>query len=105
MKPQRQLKENRIRSASPKYGRVRTSFELGKLAREERRRQGLTLKTFYESSGITTRFMSEFERGKPSVGRVLEVLQMLGLDVLVVPRGEADALLSSSNLKRHEHYE
>ena len=103
MKPRHRLKENRIRSASPKYGRVRTSFELGKLAREERRRQGLTLETFYESSGITTRFMSEFERGKPSVGRVLEVLQMLGLDVLVVPRGEADALLS--NLKRHEPYE
>lgn len=57
------FKENRIRSASPKYGRIRTSSDLGKLAREERRRQGLTLKTFYESSGITTRFMSEFERG------------------------------------------
>lgn len=97
MKLRHILKENRIRSASPKYGRVRTSSELGKLAREERRRQGLTLKTFYESTGITTRFMSEFERGKSSVVRVLEALQMLGLEVLVVPRAEADVLLNDLN--------
>ena len=103
MKPRRKLTENRIRSASPKYGRVRTSAELGKLAREERRRQGLTLETFYESSGITTRFMSEFERGKPSTGRALKALQMLGLEVLVVPRAEADAL--NSYLNRHLHHE
>lgn len=99
MRPRQRLKENRIRSASPKYGRVRTSSELGKLVREERRRQGLTLETFHEASGITTRFMSEFERGKSSTSRVLEVLQMLGLEVLVVPRSEADALLGY--LKRH----
>ncbi len=103
MEPRNRLKENRIHSASPKYGRVRTSLEVGELAREERRRQGLTLETFYQSSGITTRFMSEFERGKPSVARILEVLQMLGLDVLVVPRGEAEALLN--NLKRNERHE
>lgn len=102
MQRRRRLKENRIRSASPKYGRIRTSSELGKLAREERRRQGLTLKTFYESSDITTRFMSEFERGKSSAGRVLETLQMLGLEVIVVPRAEADVLLGYLN-RRSSH--
>ena len=98
-----QRKKNRIRSASPKYGRIRTSSELGKLAREERKRQGLTLDTFYQSSGITTRYMSELERGKPTVDRVLAALQMLGLAVLIVPRTDADALLNDLNHRlRHE---
>ena len=96
-----QRKKNRIRSASPKYGRIRTSSELGKLAREERRRQGLTLETFYESSGITTRYMSELERGKPSVDRVLATLQMLGLAVVIVPRREVDILLNDLNHRLH----
>jgi len=76
----------------PKYGRVQTAQDIGALARAERKRQGVSLQIFYESSGITTRFMSEFERGKPSTSRILEALQMLGLEVMVVPRADADLL-------------
>ena len=78
------------------YGRVRSPQEIGRLARLERKRQNLTLDEVYSASGLTTRFLSEFERGKPnaSLGRVMQALQLLGLELLVLPRGEADRLLT-----------
>jgi len=78
------------------YGPVRSPGSLGRLVRLERRRQGLTLDEMYSTSGLTTRFLSEFERGKPnaSLGRVMAALQALGLEMLVVPRGEAERLLA-----------
>ena len=87
---------NREKSTPPSYGRVRSPEALGRLAREERKRQGLTLDKVYSVSGLTTRFLSEFERGKPnaSIGRVMDTLQALGLEMLVLPRGEAERLLA-----------
>lgn len=87
---------NRERSVPPPYGRVRSPEELGLLARQERKRQELTLDKVYSVSGLTTRFLSEFERGKPnaSIGRVMKTLQALGLEMLVLPRGEAERLLA-----------
>ena len=78
------------------YGQVRSPQEIGQLARLERKRQNLTLDEIYSTSGLTTRFLSEFERGKPnaSLGRVMQALQLLGLELLVLPRGEADRLLA-----------
>ena len=83
----------------PAYGRVRSPQTIGQLAREERKRQGLTLEAIYSASDLTTRFLSEFERGKPNVslGRVLDALQMLGLELLALPRGEAERLLALRN--------
>lgn len=79
----------------PDYGRVRSPREIGQLARLERKRQNLTLDEIYSASGLTTRFLSEFERGKPnaSLGRVMQALQLLGLELLVLPRGEAERIL------------
>lgn len=87
---------NREKSTPASYGRVRSPEGLGRLVREERKRQGLTLDKIYSVSGLTTRFLSEFERGKPnaSIGRVMKTLQVLGLEVLVLPRGEAERLLA-----------
>ncbi|MGH8246903.1 MAG: helix-turn-helix domain-containing protein, partial [Gammaproteobacteria bacterium] len=57
---------------------------------------GLTLDQIYSASGLTTRFLSEFERGKrnASLGRVMDALQALGLEMIVLPRGEAERLLA-----------
>jgi len=73
---------------APIYGRMRDVAELGALCRAERRRRSLTLDDVYASTGLSTRFLSEFERGKRhvSVSRALLALQSLGLDVLVLPR-------------------
>ena len=88
---------NGEKPARPAYGPVRSPHALGRLARQERKLQGLTLDEVYSASGLTTRFLSEFERGKPnaSLGRVMNTLQALGLEMLVLPRGEAERLLAT----------
>jgi len=79
----------------PRYGRVRTATQLGQLYRQERRRRGLTLENVYDGTSLSTRFLSEFERGKEnaSLGRVLRALEGLGLDVLVLPREQTERML------------
>ena len=59
-------------------------------------RQDLTLDQVYSVSGLTTRFLSELSRGKPnaSLCRVMRALQILGLELLVLPRGEAGRFLA-----------
>ena len=76
--------------------RVRSPEALGRLARRERKRQGLTLDTVYSATGLSTRFLSEFERGKPnaSLGRAMQALQALGLEMVVLSRGDAARLMA-----------
>lgn len=87
---------NRKTSDSSPPARVRSPEDLGRLARRERQRQDLTLDVVYSVTGLTTRFLSEFERGKPnaSLGRVMQALQALGLEMLILPRGDAERLLA-----------
>ena len=94
---------NRYKSQEIPYGKVRSPAALGQLARLERKHQKLTLDGIYSASGLTTRFLSEFERGKPnaSLGRVMDALQALGLEMLVLPRGEAERLLSQRESVRN----
>ncbi len=88
----------------PPYGRIRSTAELGALCRAERKRRGLTLREVYEATALSTRFLSELERGKEhaSVGRALHALQSLGLDVVVLPRASAERLLRAL-AHEHEH--
>lgn len=85
---------------SPTYGRVRSATELGRLCRAERKQRGLTLAQVYESTALSTRFLSEMERGKShaSVTRALRLLQSLGLDVVVLPRAQAEMALRALQL-------
>lgn len=76
--------------------RVREPAALGALVRRVRQEQGLTLDGLYEVTGLTTRFLSEFERGtaNPSLGRAMDALDALGLTMLVLPRVQAEEALS-----------
>lgn len=69
--------------------RVKTSIELGNVVREARRRTDLDQETTAGLVGVGPRFLSEVERGKPSarLGLVLKVLERLGLEVWISPRG------------------
>ncbi|MEM8997991.1 MAG: type II toxin-antitoxin system Y4mF family antitoxin [Acidobacteriota bacterium] len=62
---------------------IRTAEELGRLIRTQRKATGLTQSQLADASGVSLRFISELERGRASagVGRVLRVLEMLGLSV------------------------
>ena len=70
------------------FSAIRSAAELGKLARAHRKRRKLTLETISGLGNLSTRFLSEFERGKATaeIGKVLQALHTLGLDVIVQPR-------------------
>jgi|GEM_PF-377696 len=71
------------------YGRIQSTADLGRLVRAHRKGKGLTLETVSGLGNLSTRFLSEFERGKETaeVGKILKALRILGLDVIVQPRG------------------
>jgi transcriptional regulator with XRE-family HTH domain len=73
------------------YGTVQTTEELGRLTRAHRKQRRLTLETVSGLGNLSTRFLSEFERGKETaeIGKVLKALRTLGLEVIIQPRGSA----------------
>ena len=70
------------------YGKIQTTEELGELVRAHRKSKHLTLETISGLGNLSTRFLSEFERGKETaeIGKVLKALRTLGLEVTVQPR-------------------
>ena len=70
--------------------KVSNAKELGALVRQRRKQAGLTLKDAAGMAGVGIRFLSELERGKPTLqlGLVIEVLQLFGLELHIRARGE-----------------
>ena len=70
------------------YGSIRSVEGLGKLARAHRKHRKLTLETVSGLGNLSTRFLSEFERGKETaeIGKVLKALRTIGLEVIIQPR-------------------
>ncbi len=78
-----------MRDDPMQYGAVQSAGELGKLVRAHRKQRRLTLETVSGLGNLSTRFLSEFERGKETaeLGKVLKALRTLGLEVIIRPRG------------------
>ncbi len=70
------------------YGKIQTTKDLGEIVRAHRKSKHLTLETISGLGNLSTRFLSEFERGKETaeIGKVLKALRTLGLEVTVQPR-------------------
>lgn len=70
-------------------GNITSVEEIGKLVRAHRKTQSATQAEFASLCGVGVRFISDLENGKPTmdIGKVLNVLQCLGLDVSIEPRG------------------
>ena len=86
------------------YGVIGSAGELGKLTRAHRKHRKLTLEVISGLGNLSTRFLSEFERGKETaeLGKVLQALHTLGLEVVIQPRGANPAKpLSTEDEKRH----
>ncbi|MDZ7828958.1 MAG: helix-turn-helix transcriptional regulator [Halofilum sp. (in: g-proteobacteria)] len=68
--------------------RVRAVADLGATIRAARKRAGLEQKDAAGLAGVGLRFLSDLERGKPTVrmDKVLQVLDVLGLELTVQPR-------------------
>ncbi|MGM0855894.1 MAG: helix-turn-helix transcriptional regulator [Pseudomonadota bacterium] len=66
---------------------IDTAKRLGLIIRQVRKRQGLTLETLAGLCGVSIRFLSELENGRDScgMGRVLRVLETLGIEIFAQP--------------------
>ena len=62
---------------------------LGRLIRRQRRMQKLRQSEVASLAGVGTRFLSELENGKESLelGRVIRVLNVLGMEISIDQRG------------------
>jgi len=65
-----------------------TPADIGSAIRKKRKEDGLTLVDAAALCGVGYRFMSDLENGKATVqvGKVLQVLTALGLDVYIEAR-------------------
>jgi y4mF family transcriptional regulator len=73
-------------------GNINTTVDFGKVIRAKRKKDGLTQAELAAICGFGNRFLVDLESGKPTVqmGKALEVLQSLGLEVHIVPSGWHD---------------
>jgi HTH-type transcriptional regulator/antitoxin HipB len=64
-----------------------TPQDIGKLVRETRKRLGVTQKALALTSGTGLRFIIELEKGKETaeIGKVLTILQTLGIQLTLTP--------------------
>ena len=65
-----------------------TAADIGAAIRKKRKEDGLTLADAAALCGVGYRFLSDLENGKPTVqmGKVLQVLTALGLDLYIASR-------------------
>jgi HTH-type transcriptional regulator/antitoxin HipB len=69
--------------------RIASSTDIGRLVRQKRKADGLTLAEAAALCNVGYRFFSNIENGKPTaqIGKVLQVLTGLGLEIGIGPRG------------------
>jgi y4mF family transcriptional regulator len=76
------------------YGKVRESMKiidsksLGVIIRERRKELNYTQAFLAEFTGLSVTFISDVERGKTTaeIGKVIQLLHILGMDILVERR-------------------
>ena len=63
---------------------------LGRAIRDRRRELGYTQAFLADYAGISASFLSELENGKETiqVGKMIDVLSLLGMDICLSKRGE-----------------
>jgi len=70
--------------------RILDTRELGKAIRDRRRELGYTQAFLASYAGVSASFLSELENGKDTIqlGKMMEVLGLLGMDICLSRRGE-----------------
>ena len=78
-------------------GQILDTKSLGDVVRQHRKLQGATQVEFASLCGVGVRFISDLENGKPTVqmGKVLQVLNSLGLELVLKPRGWTESALAA----------
>lgn len=67
-----------------------TVKDIGDRVRKERKAQGMTQSQLADLCGVGLSFVSNLENGKPTLeaGKMLRVVNTLGLDLVLCKRGE-----------------
>ncbi|MDD2737276.1 MAG: transcriptional regulator [Desulfuromonadaceae bacterium] len=75
-------------SEEPTYGKIATPNELGRLIRFKRKEIGVRQEVAAGMAGVGTKFLSQLENGKETaeLGKTLQVLRKMGLEVYIFPR-------------------
>jgi len=70
--------------------RVFETIDIGIIVKKKRNELGMTQPQLADKSGNGVRFISELENGKPTmqIGKVLDTLHVLGLNLHVSTRGD-----------------
>ena len=70
--------------------KIISTESLGKLIRKRRKEIGYTQAQLSELTGLSASFISNVENGKETAefGKTLFLIQLLGMDLLIVNRGE-----------------
>lgn len=78
---------------------IETASALGAVIRAERKAQGLRQPDLAAAAGTSVRFIVEIEQGKPTarIGKVLDVLRQLGLEVHVTAAPGSDHRVPGSD--------
>ena len=71
-----------------KYGKISSSQDIGHLIRLKRKEVGIKQEVAAGISGVGTKFLSQLENGKETaeLGKTLQVLRKMGLDLYIFPR-------------------
>jgi HTH-type transcriptional regulator / antitoxin HipB len=71
-----------------RYGKITSSQDLGTLIKLKRKEVGIKQETAAGISGVGTKFLSQLENGKETaeLGKTLQVLRKMGLDLYIFPR-------------------
>ena len=74
--------------AKAAYGKVANAEQLGGVIRLKRKEIGLRQEVAAGMTGVGTKFLSQLENGKETaeLGKTLQVLQKMGLELYVFPR-------------------
>lgn len=75
-------------SQQPAYGKISTPGELGNVIRFKRKEIGVRQEVVAGMAGVGTKFLSQLENGKETaeLGKTLQVLRKMGLEVYIFPR-------------------
>lgn len=70
------------------FGRIETTEDIGAAVRSKRKEQGVLQEKAAGLSGVGTKFLSQLENGKETaeIGKILQVLRVLGLEIYIYPR-------------------
>lgn len=79
-----------VEEKSP-FGRVETAGDIGRVVRRKRKEQGVLQEKAAGLSGVGTKFLSQLENGKDTaeIGKILQVLRTLGLEIYIYPRSQS----------------